>query len=588
MFFNVRTEDRWSRWYRLMLSFWLIALAAPAALGKVEENAAEPDRGASALLLGELRALREEVERLRSEIEQLRRQVNAPKPQETSSPSGDRSAARTAPSAPSSGQKASDASKSEVQSASFDLVLSGAWSTDIYSQNHFTLGKSPYKDQYAWQGLLLRPEIHFGRNVKLVARTYLGKGIWGLDNEPADRTGGFSRLFNNKDTKFLFHTLWTYMDVTLPDSATNFKVGRQKFGLGNLLVLDANLDGVVADQALGKNRGQLTLGWAKVSEGTDSLSDAVTPTVDSRDATLYLAGYQLKRKTFTLNPYYTFYNDAARQAGSAYLPEKLPYFRSRFRPQVSTLSVAGVAVQSQAGGFNLKAELDVLRGRDAIPNPDSGPNQLLDINDGSLTGYNVLVDTRYTRGPSTLGFLFGRGSGDRDVASGKGNINALITQGFWYATEVWEDSVMPDEEGITPQGLGGPNIRGYRELENTTLYQASLSRSLTKKLRLTLAYNLLRATHPVQAWSDRNGDGRISPAEFLGLGSSDLGQEFWGRVDYVLLPGLTTTLRGGVFRPGDGAGFLINGTSQFQRPSWELRGTLQYLFDNLSLGKVVR
>lgn len=235
MFFNVRTEDRWSRWYRLMLSFWLIALAAPAALGKVEENAAEPDRGASALLLGELRALREEVERLRSEIEQLRRQVNAPKPQETSSPSGDRSAARTAPSAPSSGQKASDASKSEVQSASFDLVLSGAWSTDIYSQNHFTLGKSPYKDQYAWQGLLLRPEIHFGRNVKLVARTYLGKGIWGLDNEPADRTGGFSRLFNNKDTKFLFHTLWTYMDVTLPDSATNFKVGRQKFGLGNLL-----------------------------------------------------------------------------------------------------------------------------------------------------------------------------------------------------------------------------------------------------------------------------------------------------------------------------------------------------------------
>ena len=52
--------------------------------------------------------------------------------------------------------------------------------------------------------------------------------------------------------------------------------------------------------------------------------------------------------------------------------------------------------------------------------------------------------------------VFGRGSGDEDYGSGEGNINRLKTMGFFYLTEVWEDSIMPDEEGITPQGLGAP------------------------------------------------------------------------------------------------------------------------------------
>ncbi|NIX57622.1 MAG: hypothetical protein GWN14_17295, partial [candidate division Zixibacteria bacterium] len=55
----------------------------------------------------------------------------------------------------------------------------------------------------------------------------------------------------------------------------------------------------------------------------------------------------------------------------------------------------------------------------------------------------------------------GRGSGDDDVTGGDGNVNKLRTSGFFYITEIWEDSIMPDEEGITPQGLGAPNVRGY-------------------------------------------------------------------------------------------------------------------------------
>ncbi|MBI4445298.1 MAG: hypothetical protein HY645_05250 [Acidobacteria bacterium] len=525
--------------------------------------------------LEQIDRLEQQIIAMQREIEALRKRVGVT--QSTSAPPS------TAV-APTAALKA-DSAKEDL---TFDLLLSGAWSTDIYSQNHFTLGKSAYKDQYAWQGLLLRPQLQFGKNVRVITRTYLGKGVWGLDNEPADRTGGFSRQFNNKETKFLFHTLWLYVDVNLPGSDTNLKIGRQKFGLGNLLALDTNFDGIQATQSLGKKGGQLTLGWAKVHEGADSLSDAVTGTLDARDATLYLASYQFKKGTYLVNPFYAFYNDAARQDVRTFVPERLAYQRARFRPQISNVGLFGLMAQTEQKGIVLKGEFDLLRGRDAIANSDSGPAELLDINDGRLRGYNLLLDAKYSRGRSSIGALFGRGSGDRDVASGSGNVNGIVTQGFWYATEVWEDSIMPDEEGITPQGMGSPSVRGYRELENTTLIQLSAGRSLMGQLRLSGAYNYLHATRPVRAWSDLNGDGRISAGEFLAPRSQKLGQEFWGRADYTISPGLTATLRGGIFRPGEAASILINGSPAYHRSAWELRGTIFYLFEDISFRKLTQ
>ncbi|MDZ7764377.1 MAG: hypothetical protein U5K00_08100 [Melioribacteraceae bacterium] len=52
----------------------------------------------------------------------------------------------------------------------------------------------------------------------------------------------------------------------------------------------------------------------------------------------------------------------------------------------------------------------------------------------------------------TLGLTAGMGSGDDDPTGGEGNVNKLRTSGFFYLTEVWEDSIMPTKEGITPQG----------------------------------------------------------------------------------------------------------------------------------------
>lgn len=70
----------------------------------------------------------------------------------------------------------------------------------------------------------------------------------------------------------------------------------------------------------------------------------------------------------------------------------------------------------------------------------------MDVNNGDLSGYNLDADAR--------------------MKLGAGNINKVRTNGFFYVTEVWEDSLMPDEEGITPQGLGSPASRDCREFEN--------------------------------------------------------------------------------------------------------------------------
>lgn len=41
---------------------------------------------------------------------------------------------------------------------------------------------------------------------------------------------------------------------------------------------------------------------------------------------------------------------------------------------------------------------------------------------------------------------------------------------------------------------------------------------------------------------------------------------------------LVWTFRGGVFFPGDAAGYQINGTNAFRKNSWELRTQLRFNF----------
>ncbi|MDZ7767532.1 MAG: hypothetical protein U5K00_24465 [Melioribacteraceae bacterium] len=106
----------------------------------------------------------------------------------------------------------------------------------------------------------------------------------------------------------------------------------------------------------------------------------------------------------------------------------------------------------------------------------------------------------------TLGLTAGMGSGDDDPTGGEGNVNKLRTSGFFYLTEVWEDSIMPDEEGITPQGLGAPNIRAYRELENTTAIQANALFKITPKWNFFTSFTYLKATQPIYAWTAAGPD----------------------------------------------------------------------------------
>lgn len=166
------------------------------------------------------------------------------------------------------------------------------------------------------------------------------------------------------------------------------------------------------------------------------------------------------------------------------------------------------------------------------------------------------------------------GSGDDDVTGGKGNVNKLRTSGFFYITEIWEDSIMPDEEGITPQGLGAPNVRGYRELENTTALQVNASFKPVSKLELFGSFTFLKATQDINAWTNTNGVVSIDK----NTAANDLGTEIDFRISYVIDQGLSTHLRGGWFTPGDAACYLINGNTNNCDKAWELKGMITYNF----------
>ncbi|HFE63335.1 MAG TPA: hypothetical protein ENK14_02825, partial [Caldithrix sp.] len=198
--------------------------------------------------------------------------------------------------------------------------------------------------------------------------------------------------------------------------------------------------------------------------------------------------------------------------------------------------------------------------------------QMLDKNDGDLSGYNLYLKANYAAADKLdVGAVFGMGSGDDDLTGGKGNVNKLRTSGFFYITEVWEDSIMPDEEGITPQGLGAPNVRGYRELENTTIFQVNGTLKPCKKLSAFLSYSYIKATQPIYEWKD------MAP-NMNGNSATDLGQEIDFRINYKMFKEFALILRGGYFMPGDAAGYLIVGNNKDLDPAWEAKAIVLYKF----------
>ncbi len=467
---------------------------------------------------------------------------------------------------------------------SADFKVNGVYTAWMQSQHQFWFGnknKPKYNDNYVVQMLRFKVQAAVTEHLRAVTRFDMAQGWWGVDNamRSVKRTGekGGSALFDFKDTNFLLHVDQAYLEFDWPEKPLTFRVGRMWYGLGNKLMVDNNYDGIQADLkgVLGK---KITVSWAKVSEGTDGVSDnkTVAPDqlgyTDARDADLLTFNFNNAFKTVNYNVYGMYYRDASTGDANAFVPDHLQFFKTRFSPQITKLMALGVSGKFKTGKLSGNFEADYLSGKDDIKNTTHGAKQMWDINDGTLSGYNLYLKlTHATTDKLSLGAVFGMGSGDDNLNGGKGNVNKLRTSGFFYITEIWEDSIMPDEEGITPQGLGAPNVRGYRELENTTIVQVNATLKPIKRLSLFGSYNYIKATQSIPKW-DASGNPDYSAT------ASDLGQEVDFRATYKIYDQLGWTLRGGYFMPGKAARYLINGTSAYKDAAWELKSTITYKF----------
>jgi hypothetical protein len=467
-----------------------------------------------------------------------------------------------------------------ISAFAVDFKVNGVYTAWAQSQHQFTLTKDAYDDDYVVQMLRFKVQAVVNENLKIVTRFDMAQGWWGVDNalRGVKRTGatGGSALFDYKDTNFLFHVDQAYADFSIPNTCLSGRVGRMWFGLGNKIMVDNNYDGIQLD-IVGKLANKVTIGWAKVNENGDGLSDAKTTDddgnviSDTRDAdlfTLNINGAAMDGK-LKYDVFGFYYFDRSVDDGTAYIPGGLNFFKTRFSPQITSLMAFGTAATYKMGKFTFNGEFDYLTGKDDIDNEVFGLKQLWDKNDGDLSGYNLYLKAQFAATEKVdVGGVLGMGSGDDDLTGGAGNVNKLRTSGFFYITEIWEDSIMPDEEGITPQGLGAPNVRGYRELENSTIAQVNTNIKLFKGFSAFFSYSYIMATQAVHAWTDDgNGDWKI-----LDDNSTDLGQEIDFKFVYALMPNTKLLFRGGYFMPGDAAGYLINGHNKDMQPAYELKG----------------
>ncbi len=545
-----------------------------------------------------------------------------------------------------------------------ELTYKGVFKTWALSQNNFRMGKDEVKDNYVVSLVRFAPTLSaFDGDVKVHLRFDMAQGWWGVNNQRGtfinwqgdNRTS--STLFANKDTNYPVHVDVAYIDFRLPliFDDTRVHVGRMYIKVGNKLVLDYEYDGVRVIQPLGDHK--LTLGWFKLNEGYMGLSDqdignivwdrATQAGTDPGDANMYIAQLDTKLNG-DLSLWYIYYRDDGTDDDTAYLHDQIDYSIPRFKPQIGTLNIVGANWKGKAGPLSLNVEFDYLWGKDPINNttydssgiPDGIQNgdttavngvggcgsfgtansgtassesrsgylpphclNRLDKNNGDLSGWTIYVKGSWKDMAPNLdaGFVFGAGSGDSDVTSGEGNVVKLETEGWHYISEVWEDSIMPDITGITPQGLGSPWSRSYREYENQWLLQINGTYKFTSKLKLFVAAQYMQALEDIPGWAgtaagptanqctgtadpnDANHCGNDTGTAGYGgpdytNASKDLGYELDAKLSYIIKPGLVFDLRGGYMWAGDGARNLIAGNTKWDRNPWEARWDVTWKF----------
>jgi hypothetical protein len=471
------------------------------------------------------------------------------------------------------------------------LLVAGMWAmpasavnTDLHgvynawgiSQNEFFYGAKTdtfgdEKDNYIVQMLQLNFSFADDNDdIRAVGRIDLAQGWWGVDNAGDESTDGGQ--FFDKNTFFDVHVDQAYLDFRIPNMESRFMVGRFHHQLGNKLVLDDDMDGVRFIHPMGDSK--LTLSWAKPFEGDSDLAGGQTLASlndkgSNNDANMFTLNFDHLMGDHTLSAWVLYYSDQSDSDGTAYITEGLGYARPRFTPQVTELYVLGAAGTFKIGNVTLHGEFDFLTGSDDIANTTFNGNAN-DINNGDLDGYTAYLDARMNiGGSSNAGIKFGIGSGDDDPGAGDGNITKLKTQGFFYFTEVWEDSIMPDVAGITPQGIGAPNTRGYREFENTTAVQVYGNLVLNDSMSIFGSYSYMMATEDVHGWDASGPTTQVD---------DDIGQEIDAIFKWKIYKNLTLASRLGYFMPGAAALLLTNGNTINDDDAWEWKNTLTFEF----------
>ncbi len=464
-----------------------------------------------------------------------------------------------------------------------EVDVSAEYSLWNLQQGNFLLGADHPLDDVAVTVQNLRVRAAVGRpRYGIVARLDAAQGWWGVDNAPAngyalttDNAGTTSTtrvynddgLFQDKDTFYGIHFDQAYGWASF--GPVEIRAGRQYYSVGHKLVLDEDYDGVTV-LLFPEGRVRAEAFGVKVSEGRNATtlpgSALLSDLDDNSDANLFGAKVRYVSPAVNAELFGLYYADTIADDW-AWLPQGLGYNRPRFTPQAATLGAVGLAADGTlAKSFAWKLEGDVLFGEDAIANADHAAGAV-DVNDGTLFGWNALADAKYTLPlpvVADVGVLAGFGSGDADPRSGAGNVNKISTMGLWSLTNVWEDSVMPDLEGICAQGLGSPASRGYRELENTTAIQGRVGVKPLKPLRIEGSFTWLRATQPVYGF-----DATGAPTDTT---SQDLGWEADANALLSLRDdGVYAKVLFGWFQPGEAAGLLVNGTTDHLDPAWEVK-----------------
>lgn len=454
--------------------------------------------------------------------------------------------------------------------------VQGVYNVWGISQNNFFYGAKTdtigdKKDNYIVQLMRLRVAVADDEDaIKAVARFDLAQGWWGVDNAGDKSTNGGQ--FFDKGTFFDVHVDHAYLDFRIPNMESRLMVGRFHHQLGSRLVLDDDMDGVRLIQPMGDSI--LSISWAKPFEGDTDLAggqtlDSLNDEGTTKDATMFTLNFDHRMGDQRLSAWALYYLDRSDSDGTAYITEGLGYARPRFTPQVTELYILGAGGTFRVGNITLNGELNLLTGSDDIRNTSFNGNAN-DINNGDLKGYTAYLDAKMDLGGNnSVGIKFGIGSGDDDPASGDGNITKLKTQGFFYFTEVWEDSIMPDVAGITPQGIGAPNSRGYREFENTTAVQVYGTFALNDSMSIFGSYSYMMATEDVHGWDASGPTTQVD---------DEIGQEIDAIFRWKLYKNLAFASRFGYFWPGDAALLLTNGNTINDEDAWEWKNTLTFRF----------